>query len=382
MRPALLVFSLVLGGCSLEQSGLAVDGGDGRDVGFPDVGPRDAASDTAVADDGGEDAGEDAAGIDAEPMDGCMPTLPPAEACDGIDNDCDPLTIDGTGDPGLGAPCDGDDGDLCLHGTFRCTGSLVCDDDATSFVEGCDNVDDDCDTRIDEGVTRGCSTACGTGMETCMAGDFVGCTAPMPVAEECNNRDDDCNGTIDDGIAIPCMTACGSGFQVCTAGSFGPCSAPSPGAEACSPMRDEDCDGAIDEGTVCGCNRRTFGGRVYQFCNSSVTWLSAVMYCSTRGYNLVTVNDSSEDAFLDGQWPSIANNDWWIGANDRGSEGSFVWVGGGAVGYNDWDPGEPNDIPTPADCASIEDGSSGFETRFRWGDRFCDDVRPFVCEGP
>lgn len=38
------------------------------------------------------------------------------EACDGVDNDCNAATLDGAGEPWLGAGCDGPDSDLCEVG--------------------------------------------------------------------------------------------------------------------------------------------------------------------------------------------------------------------------------------------------------------------------
>ena len=38
------------------------------------------------------------------------------------------------------------------------------------------------------------------GTATCSAGNWINCTAPTPAAETCNNLDDNCDGVIDDGI--------------------------------------------------------------------------------------------------------------------------------------------------------------------------------------
>ena len=39
------------------------------------------------------------------------PCVPTREVCDGVDNDCDPATVDGAAEPQNGAACDGADGD-------------------------------------------------------------------------------------------------------------------------------------------------------------------------------------------------------------------------------------------------------------------------------
>ena len=47
--------------------------------------------------------------------------------------------------------------------------------------EVCNGMDDDCDGRMDEDVTRTCSSLCGMGEETCVGGAFGPCDAPEPV---------------------------------------------------------------------------------------------------------------------------------------------------------------------------------------------------------
>lgn len=66
----------------------------------------------------------------------------------------------------------------------------------------CNGSDDDCDGSVDEGLSRACATACGSGVETCNAGSYVGCSAPSPQPETCNSSDDDCDGSVDEGFQV------------------------------------------------------------------------------------------------------------------------------------------------------------------------------------
>jgi hypothetical protein len=140
-------------------------------------------------------------------------TQPSTDVCDGLDNDCNTATADGEQDPGTGSPCDGADVDLCDEGSIACiAGALACTDPDDANPELCNGVDDDCDTATadgsaDPGVGAACdgpdSGACTDGIQQCSGGTLV-CNDPDD-PEQCNAVDDDCDGIINDGIP-PCGT--------------------------------------------------------------------------------------------------------------------------------------------------------------------------------
>jgi len=74
------------------------------------------------------------------------------EACDEVDNDCDAGTADGLDEAWNGAPCDGPDSDLCQEGTDSCVGGVqTCSDNTSSDLDICDGVDNDCDPASTDG---------------------------------------------------------------------------------------------------------------------------------------------------------------------------------------------------------------------------------------
>jgi|GEM_PF-896339 len=192
-----------------------------------------------------------------------------AEACDGIDNDCDGATDEGCDDDGDGY-CDADLGCSAPAVAELCPGGCGdCDDEDGEVhpgaLERCDGKDNDCVGGADDGFTVGGS--CEVGVGACGASGVLVCSSSQasvvcdavpgaPQPERCDGVDNDCDGQVDDGFDLggSCVVGTGvcarSGQIVCQAGD-GICDATAGpgGPEVCDGL-DNDCDGGVDEG-VC-----------------------------------------------------------------------------------------------------------------------------------
>ncbi|MBN2527424.1 MAG: fibro-slime domain-containing protein [Deltaproteobacteria bacterium] len=293
--------------------------------------------------------------------DGTDVVSPRAEICDGLDNNCegtvDETTAQSCGGCEIGVDTEFDcistdpGAGRCTVGTRTCQAVLgsgvadwsSCVGDVGPTAEMCNNLDDDCDGIVDEGISLGpcypagligcvggvCKGECQEGTYTCTSGTIscAGYVKPVSEGSACDNLDNNCNGDVDEGITNDCgddidtdswpdaaygVGICRKGTQYCSPdtesedpATWGACSgAQGPQKELCNGL-DDDCDGKFEDeesvdlldnqavslvGTPCGaCNG------VYQCLPNSARTPGQI-----GAYELVCVGDEPADEVCNG----------------------------------------------------------------------------------
>ncbi len=148
--------------------------------------------------------------------------------------------------------------------------------------------------------------------------------------------------------------------------------------EACN-GRDDDCDGAVDETGCSGCRRSTHSGSIYLACDTNIGWTSARSTCMSMGYDLVIIDDASENEHVRLQSVPFGR-DFWIGMDDRMANATYRWVDGRIVRqagvdmlFTVWQPGEPDDDIT-MNCIEMDSAAGD------WNDVPCGELKPIICE--
>jgi hypothetical protein len=160
-----------------------------------------------------------------------QPAGPSTEFCDGKDNDCDGEVDESPFDADLltTTACGSSVG-ICRPGILRCIGGgKHCEGGIEPIAEACNGLDDDCDGNVDEGVNppgpcaapgiplgtpiRGeCRPAANVCVADAASGGRFTCTGGVgPVPEICDGKDNDCDGDTDEAAPCPDDQGCADG---------------------------------------------------------------------------------------------------------------------------------------------------------------------------
>ncbi|MBI5535370.1 MAG: hypothetical protein HY898_21760 [Deltaproteobacteria bacterium] len=184
-----------------------------------------------------------------------------ADACgDGLDDDGNDKVDDGCPCvPGKTQPCFAGNPKLagvgpCVKGTQQCIASQNkefntgtwgdCKGSGSASQESCNGVDDDCNGVVDDGCechdgqVQDCTTACGSGTQSCAGGKWSDCDGPQP------NQNGNCAVVITQNLSV-------NGDCVCAP----PCPAETPYVIGCNIL--------MDGGNANGCVALAGPGRLY-----------------------------------------------------------------------------------------------------------------------
>ena len=134
-------------------------------------------------------------------------------------------------------------------------------------------------------------------------------------------------------------------------------------------------------GSLPGKPLRCNGGRAFDagtasYCLNATerSFAEAKRACTSDGGQLAELKTSELNRSVRESMASrFAATSMWIGLTDASEEGSWSWVSGAPVSFEDWKPGEPNDFGGE-DCAQL------FSDSWSWNDLDCNVRLPSVCE--
>ena len=139
--------------------------------------------------------------------------LPTTDVCNNIDDDCDGVVDNGFEREGALCFRQGAEGVCRTQGRWRCSedgSASTCDAPIVEpTAEACNGLDDDCDGQTDEDAvsadritcTTGKAGVCLAGTNKCVQGTIRCIQDVQPGAEICNGLDDDCDNEVDEECA-------------------------------------------------------------------------------------------------------------------------------------------------------------------------------------
>jgi hypothetical protein len=126
---------------------------------------------------------------------------------------------------------------------------------------------------------------------------------------------------------------------------------PGPGPDAGVDV-DAAVDAAIDGPVIAGCpsSYAPIAGSAHVYkALSNVSWDEAASQCRAAGAAYLAVpDDAAELANL----ATVASAPFWIGLDDKATEGTFVTQKNAAATFLPWKTGEPDDGPPAEDCVN------------------------------
>ena len=108
-------------------------------------------------------------------------------------------------------------------------------------------------------------------------------------------------------------------------------------------------------------------GKCLEWFAGPAMWTDARTACEAAGGELASIPSAAVDGVAE---PLCGTTDTFTGGNDRGIEGTFVWLDGQPFTYTNWEAGEPSNGggQYEEDCLVI----AASRAAKGWDDRPCD----------
>jgi|GEM_PF-6076592 len=149
-----------------------------------------------------------------------------------------------------------------------------------------------------------------------------------------------------------------------------------PSEEICD-GRDNNCDGEVDELPWCGtCADAVFADTSYVFCSARLSHADAAEQCDSWGLSLSTPSNEAENDWLQQTGNQLFSSKFWIGFDDRETEGIWLSPEGLEPSFTNWHPGEPNNSGGNEHCVQL----NRFWPNGTWNDEPCQTPLPYSCE--
>ena len=102
---------------------------------------------------------------------------------------------------------------------------------------------------------------------------------------------------------------------------------------------------------------QVFNGNQYLLTTNAINWQEAQDEADSRGGNLVTINDRTEEIWLRETFSDTEK--LWIGFHDNAAEGQFQWASEQAVTYTNWAVEQPDNSDGVQDFGVLNFGGAG-----------------------
>mmetsp|Transcript_23178 Transcript_23178/g.39229 ORF Transcript_23178/g.39229 Transcript_23178/m.39229 type:complete len:547 (+) Transcript_23178:110-1750(+) len=117
--------------------------------------------------------------------------------------------------------------------------------------------------------------------------------------------------------------------------------------------------------------------KCYMQLDSAMTWHSCEQSCSNLNATMLCIESANENSYVVSNVATRSSH--WLGYNDLAVEGTWEWFEGCDSTYTRWNPGEPNNHVSWADCGYASTLSSSYA---KWSDLACFYSLGCICEHP